>query len=107
MGTPISKVRAEVKAADALAKQQMEERLNILEKMLHSRLENEMSKILSGQRGDQEIHAGTIVELHKKAYITESEQDQGLEDAIWRLLPWRIYERFGENGEAWSGSCSW
>ena len=33
MGNPISKVRAEAKAADETAKQQMEERMNILEKL--------------------------------------------------------------------------
>ena len=83
MGNPISKVREAAEAADEKAKQEMQERLNILEKMLHGRLDNEMSNILNGQRGDQEIHAGTIVELHKKAYITESkEESQELKDAI-------------------------
>ena len=83
MGNPISKVRAEAKAADEKTKLEMQQRLNILEKMLHGRLENEMSTLLNGERGDQEIHAGVIVELHKMAYITESQKEsQQLHDAI-------------------------
>ena len=86
MGNPISKVRAEVEKPDGKAEQlqnNMQERLNILEKMLHSHLKNELSNLLNGRRGDQEIHTGTVVELQKKAYITESEKEsQDLKDAI-------------------------
>ena len=75
MGNPISKVREETEAADERTKQQMQERLNILDKMLHAHLENEMHRILNGERNDQQIHSGTVVELRKKAYITESEKE--------------------------------
>ena len=44
---------------------------------------NESANILAGQRNDQEIHAGTIVEMHKQINITQSEgESQELKDAL-------------------------
>ena len=83
MGNPISKVRAEAKAADEKAKQQMEERMNILEKMVTARLTNQTHSILEGQTDDQEIHSGTVVAKHRQINITESSKEsQQIKDAI-------------------------
>ena len=72
MGQNISKVRKAAEAADVKDKQEMQQRLQILEKMVNGRLENESKEILSGERGDQEIHTGTIVNMHRQINITQS-----------------------------------
>ena len=83
MGNPISKVRAEAKAADETAKRQMEERMNILEKMVNSHLTNQKHSILEGESDDQEIHSGTVVARHQQINITESSKEsQQIKDAI-------------------------
>ena len=83
MGNPISKVRAEATKADEQQKLIMEQRLQILEKMVDGRIANEMTSILAGERNDQEIHSGTIVQMHKQINIWQSEKEsQQIKDAI-------------------------
>lgn len=83
MGQNISEVRKEAEKADVKDKQEMQQRLQILEKMVNGRLENKSMEILSGERGDQEIHAGTIVKTHNQINITQSSREsQKLSDAI-------------------------
>ena len=83
MGNPISKIRAEAKAADDKTKQEMEQRLQLLEKMVDGRLQNVTTEILTGSRNDQKIDTGTIVEIHKQINITQSSKEsQKIGDAI-------------------------
>ena len=83
MGNPISKIRKEATEADEAAKQKMQQRLEILEKMVNGRLQNEKTHILSGERNDQEIHTGTIVAIQKQINITQSEKEsQKISDSI-------------------------
>lgn len=83
MGNPISKIRDKVKAADEKTKHEMEQRLQILEKMVDGRLQNETTEILAGSRNDQRIDTGTIVEIHKQINITQSSvESQKLGEAI-------------------------
>ena len=83
MGNPISKVREEATKADEMEKNKMEERLHILEKMVEGRIASEKTSILDGERNDQEIHSGTIVQTHKQINIWQSEKEsQQIKDAI-------------------------
>ena len=83
MGTEISRIRDEVKAAGEDTRQDMEQRLQILDKMVHGRLDNQQRSIIAGERGDQEIHSGTLVEEHQQVNIVmEEKAAQKLEDAI-------------------------
>ena len=83
MGNPVSKIRNEIKEDKLEKKHEMEQRLHILEKMVDSRLQNQMIQIIAGERGDEEIHAGTVVELHRQVNIKETEKDsQELSGAI-------------------------
>ena len=69
MGKSASKLREEIKAQNAEAKSDLTERLQILEKMVDSRLQIQHQQILAGERGDQQIHTGTIVESFKQVNI--------------------------------------
>lgn len=83
MGNPISKIRAEAKKSDELTKHEMEERLQMLEKMVVGRLEKVQREILVGEKGDQEIHTGTVVAKHQQINIKLSqEESQELKDAL-------------------------
>ena len=83
MGNPISKIRTQVKAADEEAKHEMEQRLQLLEKMVNGRLQNVTTDILTGSRNDQRIDTGTIVEIHKQINITQSStESQKIGEAI-------------------------
>ena len=76
----------EVTVDDEL-KQEFEERLQILERMADFRLENEMTKILSGERIDQDIDTGTIVSMQKMVFIkTEIGQSEVVKDVIHQLF---------------------
>jgi len=82
MGNPISKIRSELDQSDA-EKAKMEERMNILEKMLKSHLEVAKTSMINGTRFDQEIDTGTIVEYSQQENISISgKASPGLEDAI-------------------------
>ena len=52
-----------------LKRKKKQERLNVLEKMVENHLENAKASILNGERGDQEIHTGTVVEFNKQVNI--------------------------------------
>ena len=82
MGNPISSLREQVNQAEA-EKVKQQERLNVLEKMVENHLEGAKASILNGERGDQEIHTGTIVEFNKQVNIKlSSKPSDDLEDAI-------------------------
>ena len=82
MGNPISSLREQVNQAEA-EKVKQQERLNVLEKMVENHLESAKASIVNGERGDQEIHTGTIVEFNKQVNIKLSnKQSDDLEDAI-------------------------
>jgi len=75
MGNPVSKVRTEIREAlDASNEERVkqEERLNLLEMMVNSRLEIAKQKILNGDINDQQIHAGTVVEYTQQINIALS-----------------------------------
>ena len=65
MGNSIADVRKEAEK-QSKDKDKMEERLQILERMINSRLERDQQQILAGRRNDQEIHNGTIVQEYKQ-----------------------------------------
>ena len=71
MGQSVSAVRENQANQDKAA----EERLQILEKMIHGRLQNVQTEILSGTKHDQEIDTGTIVDVHKQVNVTESKKE--------------------------------
>ena len=82
MGAAISKIRNELDhSGDERAK--MEERLNILEKVVKSHLENAKTSMINGARFDQEIDTGTIVEFIQQENISISNKPHAdLEGAI-------------------------
>ena len=87
MGNPVSKVREGIR--EALSNQydqeriKQEERLNLLETMITSRLELAKQNILNGDRNDQQIHAGTVVEYTRQVNIAmKNGTDTDLLDAI-------------------------
>ena len=83
MGNPITTIRNEIKTTSAVNKQQMEQQMDILEKMINFRLENEKTSIINGERNDQEIHSGTIVQLHRQINIkTTKGGSEKISDAI-------------------------
>ena len=83
MGANVSDVRKNTREDDIESRTKFEQRLQILEKMVSGRLENQQSSIISGERGNQEIHSGTVVEVHRQVNIVISEKgDQDLEEAI-------------------------
>ena len=92
MGQSISDVRKEAKAATEQQKQEFQERLQILEKLIHQRLDNEKNNILNGEKHDQEIDTGTIVSLHKMVYIKQtSGESEDMKKAIHQIFFWRLY----------------
>jgi len=75
MGNPVSKVRSEIReeldpSDEERTKQ--EERMNLLEMMVNARLENAKLNILNGDRNDQQIHGGTVVEYTQQVNIALS-----------------------------------
>ena len=83
MGTSISALREQAKKADRETRLEMEERLQILEKMVHGQLDKQQKHIIAGERGDQEIYSGTVVEEIKQVQIVMQEKaSQDLEDAV-------------------------
>ena len=82
MGNPISSLREQVDQAEE-EKVKQQERLNVLEKMVENHLEGAKASILNGERGDQEIHTGTVVEFSKQVNIKlSSKPSDDLENAI-------------------------
>ena len=81
MGNPISSLRQKVDQANA-EEEKEQERLNVLEKMVENHLENAKASILNGERGDQEIHTGTVVEFIKQVNIKLSSKPSDALDKI-------------------------
>ena len=83
MGNPVSKIREEAKEEAAENRREIEQRIQILEKMVTAHLNNEKTKIFQGVRGDEEIHSGTVVSEHQQVNLVETKKpSQSLEDAI-------------------------
>ena len=71
MGAVISAIRNQLDHSDEEQKA-MNERLNILEKMVNYHLDTAKVSMLSGERADQEIHTGTVVDFRKQVNISLS-----------------------------------
>jgi len=69
MGNPVSKLREDI-AQDDAEKEKKEERINVLEKMVKSHLATAKQEMLSGERHDEEIRAGTIVEYSEQVSLS-------------------------------------
>ena len=83
MGNPISKVREEARKDAAEQKHKMEERLQILQKMIDSKLSKAKQDMLVGEKNDQEIHAGTVVAKHQQINIVQSSKpSENISDAL-------------------------
>lgn len=86
MGLSVTRLRKEVTPQDD-QKREFEERLQILDRMVNCRLENEMSKILNGENTDQDIDTGTIVSIQKMVYVnTETRESEVIKDVIHQLF---------------------
>ena len=82
MGNPISSLRKEIDQSEA-EKEKMQERLNVLEKMVNYHLDSAKTEMLNGDRNDQEIDTGAVVEFSKQVNISMSgKPSDELEDAI-------------------------
>ena len=98
MGNPVSKLKESAKNENAEQRIEREQRLNILEKMLTYRLENAKASMIAGERGDQEIHCGVVVEYRQQIYVETAEKSSStLDDSI--------KEFFG--GHILQGSRNW
>ena len=83
MGQSVSAIRDEAKRANEDTRQKMEESLQILEKMVQGNLEKQQHHIIAGERGDQEIHSGTVVQAFKQVNVVLQERGStDLESAI-------------------------
>ena len=83
MGNPISTLREEAEKQEQEKKDQMEERLHILEKMVTGKLNAAKQAIIAGERNDEEIHGGTVVALHQQINITKKEgESQSLKSGL-------------------------
>lgn len=75
MGHSVSDLREKAKKLEQEKdKQVMEQRLDVLEKMINRRLEVEKNSILNGEKHDQEIDTGTVVFMQKMVYIQLEEK---------------------------------
>ena len=82
MGNEISTARDAIDLSSG-EREKIEERLNILEKMINYHLENAKISMLNGERSDQQIHTGTVVEFSKQVSISMSKTPSAeLQDAI-------------------------
>ena len=83
MGNPISKLRKGIVDTSPAENEKMQERLNMLEKVVNFHLDNAKTEMLAGERGNQEIDTGTVVEFNKQVNIAiTTERNPELEDAI-------------------------
>ena len=97
MGKSVSKIRKEATYAANEERQRMEERIQILEKMVGSRLDTEHNLVINGERGDQEIHSGTVVEQFKQVNLKmSSEASPELESAIDDVFGGSFLKGFGK-----------
>ena len=96
MGNPISKLRKGLADVSADENTKMQERFNVLEKMINFHLDNAKTEMLAGERNDQEIHTGTVVEFSKQVNIAiTTERKPELEDAIGDFFGGNLSEGFG------------
>ena len=94
MGNPISSLRKVVDQSKD-EKQAMHERLNILEKMVNYLLDNAKIDKLYGDKGNQEIQTGTVVECSKQVNIALSNgPNDDLDTAIKSFFGRSIEEGF-------------
>ena len=86
MGNAIGLVRNEIQEAQK-GKEESEERLRLLEKMVTNHLTLQKQHILNGERNDQEIHEGTIVHEYQQMYVTNSnKQSNEIEKTVDSLF---------------------
>lgn len=71
MGKQISMVRETISTSEE-QKHKNQERLLILERMIKYQLDNAKSTMLNGEKNDQQIHDGTVVQFYKQIYIKVS-----------------------------------
>ena len=91
MGSPISKLRNQQEAE----KREMQERLTVLEKMVNYHLDNAKTQMLAGERNDQEIHTGTVVEFIKQVNITMiKEENPDLDHAVKEFFGGKVVNGF-------------
>ncbi len=87
MGQSVSDLRKQATIPQAEKKQEFQERLQILERMIEQRLETQKIHILNGEKNDQEIDTGTIVSLHKMVYIKMAEgESEDMKKTIHQLF---------------------
>ena len=87
MGTPISSLRKEIDQSKG-EKETMQERLNILEKVVNYQLDSAKNEMLNGDKNaDQEIDTGTVVEFSRQVNISMTgKPSDDLEEAIKDFL---------------------
>ena len=85
MGAAISAVRKQIDHSDE-NREAMEQRLSILEKMVNYHLDTAKMSMLSGGRGDQEIHTGTVVEFRKQVNVSLSKGGAHGENSIEGMI---------------------
>ena len=94
MGNKIQALRNEIDQSDA-EKEKMQERLNILEKMVNYHLDSSKNTMLNGDKNDQEIDTGTVVEFSKQVNISMTgKPSDDLEEAIKSFFGDSIKEGF-------------
>ena len=70
MGTPISKLRKETDLHEfVIEKELIQQRLQILEKMINYHLDGFKNEILNGNRSDQETDNGMVLEIDRQINI--------------------------------------
>lgn len=72
MGTSISKIRVDSRTLE------FEERLNILERVVHDQLENERMKMVGSGRNDQTIQTGMVVDVFQQVNIILRDSDDNV-----------------------------
>ena len=97
MGQSVTRLREEAEKANDDDRRKMEERIQILEKMVQSHLEKQKHRIIAGERGDQEIHSGTVVEQFQQVnLVMESKASPDLENAVDEFFSGSFMSGFGK-----------
>ena len=85
MGQSAAKIREQTRASEEMQEEEkakIEERLQILERMIKGRLNTVKENILAGERNDQEIHSGKVVEELQNITIVQSQEAGSIKDAV-------------------------
>ena len=85
MGAAVSAIRNQLDNSDEEDKA-MQQRLNVLEKMVNYHLDTAKVSMLGGERGDQEIHTGTVVEFRKQVNISLSKGGSSKENSLEGMI---------------------